>query len=94
LKTFADLIGQHQPSGYKYNHYSLVREHGQYFKPQDRPSWVKKGKDKDCYKNASLFVVEHPEYTYVEGFADPGITETSFPVNHAWAVDKDGNVIE
>ena len=94
LDTFNSLYERMKPKGYKYSTYSLLKSYGQYFTPQERPSWVKKGRDKECYRNAYNFVISHPEYTYVEGVADCGLLDSSFPINHAWAVDKEGKVIE
>ncbi len=58
-------------------------------------------KMKECFKNATEIVISGYGYkhklTYVEGFAVSGkMLEIGlvFPVQHAWAVDTDGNVYD
>lgn len=57
-----------------------------------RPKGIRKGANKGCFRNA-YYVAGGNNWTYVEGFAiaDIGI---ALPIQHAWVVDGDGNVIE
>jgi tRNA nucleotidyltransferase (CCA-adding enzyme) len=43
---------------------------------------------KECFRNALLAAISHPELTYVEGYAYTGL----IPVHHAWLVDQHGRV--
>lgn len=64
--------------------------HGQPYAPPatPRPKGVRKGTDKQCFRNANHVAANHL-WTYVEGYG------TSYlPCHHAWAVDDDGNVVE
>jgi len=51
---------------------------------------------KMCYQNAGSVALgfhgDYPELTYVEGYAIPA--DVGIPLQHAWLVDKDGNVID
>lgn len=57
------------------------------------PADVKAGEPNQCYRNASLLVMERPDLTYAEGFFEdkkiPGLA-----IWHAWAVSADGKVID
>lgn len=70
-----------------------VAAYGQEFKAASLPDDIDRGAPKQCYKNASLLVMTHPELTYAEGYAQtsklPGMT-----FMHAWAVTKDGTVVD
>jgi hypothetical protein len=67
-----------------------VLENGRWFIPQHRPTGVRKGSDKACYRNAGRYVLDHPECTYVEGFAISGSAPVRMVMQHAWAA---GNVL-
>jgi len=74
-------------------HERYVAAYGEEFKGIPLPDDVERGTIKECYKNASLLVMMRPDLTYVEGFAKSARTgDLSFL--HAWAVDKQGNVID
>jgi hypothetical protein len=79
--------GMNQHYGKQY-----VAAYGEEFKAQPLPEDVRKGVPNECYKNASLLIMERDDLTYAEGFAskEPG----GLAVLHAWAVDSDGNVID
>lgn len=65
-----------------------------------------RGTPKECYKNASLLVLERTDLTYAEGFATTPATQSltkayaddlnkpGLTFQHAWAVDKAGNVVD
>ena len=69
-----------------------VAAYGEEFKSQDKPKDVDQGPANECYRNASLVVLENPDLSYAEGFATKGTSGLS--VLHAWAVDKAGNVVD
>jgi hypothetical protein len=71
-----------------------VAAYGQEFKAAPLPEGVEPGTKQECYKNASLLVMSRPDLTYVEGFAKNGEVGDHFSFMHAWAVDKDNNVID
>lgn len=71
-----------------------VGAYGEHFKAAPLPSTVHPGRPKECYKNASLLVMENPEYDFVEGFAKSGSTG-DLVFAHAWAVDRaTGDVVD
>jgi len=57
------------------------------------PSDVGRGTPKQCYKNASLLVMEREDLDYAEGIAYSGELG-DLPFQHAWAVTKDGTVVD
>lgn len=70
----------------------FIAAYGQPFKAQKLPAGIEKGRQNECYRNASLLVMDNEDYDFVEGYADtPGLP---FTFMHAWAVDKQGNVID
>lgn len=70
-----------------------VAAYGQEFTAQTLPSDVERGEPKECYRNASLLVMQRPDLTYAEGFASPA-NLPGLTFMHAWAVDSNGNVID
>lgn len=71
-----------------------VAAYGKEYKPDTRPEDIEQGTPQECYKNASLLLLEHPKLNlnYVEGFMYP--TKVDLPVLHAWTVTPDGKVID
>jgi len=69
--------------------YFMLRDHGRKWQQKTLPSTISFGTLGECFKNAALLAMEHPELTYVEGFATCVI-----PMHHAWCVDPDGNVVD
>src|SRR6476646_5666949 len=69
----------------------FVIEHGWWYSPIPIPEHVTRGDSQECFTNAFLRAVKHPELAYVEGYAtlDEG-TRTA----HAWLTDYQGNAIE
>ena len=72
---------------------AVVLAHGKEYTPPvyPRPEGIKKGKDKECFRNSYLLAAQRG-WTYVEGFAIPHVVPA--PLAHAWVVDDGGNVIE
>lgn len=95
LEAMVELKKQfNSPKDYYYPSIeAFLLAHGKHYKPHSRPKGVKLGPAKLCFMNAFLLANDNPDaYTYVEGFAVPkGI---GLPLEHAWCVDKDGNVID
>lgn len=60
------------------------------FKAAPLPASIERGEMRMCYQNASLLAMYRDDLTYVEGFAHCGL----IPVEHAWCVDAQGNVID
>lgn len=80
--------GSNNPAVHRY-----VAAYGEAHTPAPLPEGIEQGAPRECYKNASLLVMGHPELTYAEGFAKSDRTgEMVF--QHAWAVTKDGVVVD
>jgi hypothetical protein len=77
------------------HHYASFEEfvltHGQSYEPpkKPRPKGFRKGRDKQCFSNATDAVIWREGFRYVEGFGTATIS-----CHHAWVLDQDGNVIE
>lgn len=69
-----------------------ILKNGRRFNPQALPKGYRRGTPKQCYANAYRLVDSDPDLTYVEGLALPDFVD--IPIAHAWAVDKNGNVID
>ena len=67
----------------------VLREGMFYGGRSDNSNEYKKGKMKDCYRNAYLLADAFSDLTYCEGYA-MGI----IPVLHAWCIDSEGQVID
>lgn len=70
---------------------AYVSAYGQEFPSQDTPAMYGRGTPRECYKNASLLVVGNKDLTYAEGW---GIPKNGLAFMHAWAVDKQGKVVD
>lgn len=70
-----------------------VAAYGQEFRAAALPDNVRKGPMGECYRNATLLVMQRNDLDYAEGYAQnakiPGLT-----YQHAWAVTKDGTVVD
>ena len=90
LQHFADMI--ERSSMDLANPHALVLKLGRSFTPQRRPKGIRRGRKKRCYENAFEVMVEHETLTYCEGFV---LTEgLRIPVEHAWCIDEEGNVVD
>lgn len=85
------VMGMDNDLGGETNRYIMA--YGEEFKTMPLPSNVRKGVQNECYKNASLLVIERPDLTYVEGWAQT-TKSGGIAFMHGWTVDKDGNVID
>lgn len=96
LETYREFISQHHNT-HKKLHYlgdlDLVLREGREFRSVPWKTWggaYRRGKERECFKNAFDLALTHPELTYVEGFASSGI----LPVLHAWCSDAEGRVVD
>jgi len=72
-----------------------VAAYGEEFTPAPLPEDVERGPMGQCYRNATLLVLSRPDLDldFAEGFAQSaGTGDLSFM--HAWAVTKDGKVLD
>jgi hypothetical protein len=75
---------------WRYSSYAeLVLDLGQEWNYAPLPSTVERGVKKECFRNALLLAIDNSDLTYVEGWATSII-----PLEHAWCVDYDGNVVD
>lgn len=85
LQDYAKMLIPHSAK------YALLAEHGKVY-TETKPA-EKLGPMKQCYTNAYHGAMDNDDLTYVEGLAStkslPG-----FPVEHAWNVNKQGQVID
>ncbi len=70
-----------------------VAAYGQQHEAAPLPVNIERGTPRECYKNASLMVMTHPELTYAEGFGKTHATG-DLTFMHAWGVDKQGRVVD
>jgi hypothetical protein len=69
----------------------FVLQHGRDFAADADTLKGKRMKMQECFRNATLTVVERPWLIYCEGFVDADVI---LPIHHAWAVDHHGRVID
>lgn len=70
-----------------------VGAYGEAFTSAPLPKDIDRAPFKECYKNVSLLVMQREDLDYAEGFAtNHGTGEMVF--QHAWAVTKDGTVVD
>jgi len=50
------------------------------------------GPAKMCFQNAATAALDHPELTYVEGYAFSSVFP--LPINHGWLTDRAGRVVD
>ena len=81
------------------SYYSLILDKGREFQgraqSRDYPSTASfrklfRPKPKECYYNAQMFVLEHREGRYFEGYS----AGSFIPFQHAWIVMPDGRVVD
>lgn len=49
----------------------------------------KRMKQHECYRNALILALQNSGLTYCEGYA-----ESVIPIEHAWCLDQEGNVVD
>ena len=68
----------------------FVLKNGCWFENSPLPTAIKRGKRKECARNATRISLDG-DYVYVEGFA---LAPQLIPIFHAWCVDAEGKVID
>jgi hypothetical protein len=75
-------------------HHRLLIRYGISFEPEPLPSDVLPGKERCCAWNSCELATAEPEsYTYFEGVAT-NRSGPSWPLSHAWCVDRRGRVVD
>jgi hypothetical protein len=90
-KVLTDFLGM-IAGMHKISKEAIVLANGKSYKAQPLPKGYKRGTPKECFSNAWHLADADPELTYVEGYAMPDFID--MPFEHAWCVDKAGNVID
>lgn len=100
LRDYARQLGEMTArGGHEQNPYTLLYEHGQDLEWSEKPDGEDYGMAKQCYGNAGKRVLlgngfePDSDLTYYEGLiltADG----PSIPIEHGWAVTRDGKVLE
>jgi hypothetical protein len=71
----------------------FVLEHGRQFQVAKLDKSIRRGKKKECYENIWKLVDDHEDdFIYVEGIGFNPLD--NFGCVHAWAVDRDGKVVD
>lgn len=71
-----------------------MSEHGQAFESAPLPAGVKRGEQGLCYQNATRLIMDDEDLQYAEGVAYKHGLPQDFGFMHAWAVTKDGKVVD
>lgn len=71
-----------------------LSEHGKEWDAAPLPDGVKPGKLGECYKNATMLLMDRDDVDYVEGVAYRSSIGKEFGFMHAWVVDRGGKVID
>jgi len=94
-KDYLDLCASfrenQKPKGWKYTSIEdFILKNGRQMgmKMESLPIGIKRGKSKQCFKNAYLLALAEG-FTYCEGYANDIVT-----LMHAWCLNKKGKVID
>lgn len=88
LKThLQELTAHFQAPYFPIERFTLA--HGKVHIAQPLPPQYKRGRMKECFRNAALLATRSRLLCYAEGIAFRYI-----PIHHAWCVDKAGRVID
>lgn len=95
IRRLADIYMSDRSRLFPYqNRYQFVLKHGRPFIRKPLPEIYETGYPKQCYGNACQLVRKYPDdLFYAEGFGVPN-RSGCFILEHAWAVDAQGNVID
>ena len=85
LRMVAEMHGPGQP-----NVPNFLLKNGRTFRVTEKTYEGKRKTAKLCYMNATQAALSDPDLTYVEGY----ITVHGVPIQHAWNVNKAGDVID
>ncbi|MBB3979573.1 hypothetical protein GGQ64_004817 [Rhizobium azooxidifex] len=93
VEEIKDFVGLLSSTEQAFGPSTVVLKHGRAFKPSvDRTPWLKRGKPRDCFNNATAYAAVRDDVLYAEGYAVG--PELVMPVQHAWLVDLNGRVID
>ncbi|WP_313555830.1 hypothetical protein [Agrobacterium cavarae] len=93
VEEIRDFVGLFASTEQAFGPSTAVFKHGRPFKPSvGRSPWLKRGKPRDCFNNATAYAVVRDDVLYAEGYAVG--PELVMPVQHAWLVDRKGQVID
>lgn len=91
VTDYLSMIRQNFPTQAGPNsNYGIQLGSGKQFFADDRTFGGPHGRPHQCYANASRAAMDDPNKTYVEGY----VTVHGVPIEHAWTVDKQGNVMD
>lgn len=73
---------------------TVLLEHGQAWpwEPGPLPTAIRRGRRRECYRNALMLTISDRSLVYVEGWAL--MPECGVPIHHAWCVNTTGRVID
>lgn len=71
-----------------------LTKNGQEWKAAPLPEDIRPREARECFKNASLLMIENGELDYVEGIAYVPDLPKELGFLHAWCVTKDGTVVD
>ncbi len=89
VKSYIEALASMQTGMKVITPAQYVLKHGQQCGKRVFPKALRKQKDGMCYMNAYRLAERDSSLRYVEGYAASVI-----PMEHAWCVDKDGQVID
>ncbi len=93
LKQLAEALRcANMPAGAWINYEFIVRN-GKEYEGVDLPTRFDQMSMKQCFRNTKTLVARYRSLTYVEGVVSLK-TARHVPLHHAWAIDKDGNVVD
>jgi hypothetical protein len=73
---------------------AYLEKNGREWRAAPLPAGVDRGTPKECYKNATMAMLEDHTLDYVEGIAYAPAVGASIGFLHAWCVTKDGTVVD
>lgn len=89
LKTVAGFQEKSMPAGMS-SPPGFILKNGYPYTVNEKTYEGKRAPMHECYKNATLDVLNHPDRDYVEGY----VSVHGVPIEHAWTVDKTGQVYD
>lgn len=90
LDHVSKITSAHMPEGMVSPQGFILRNGNPYTANDKTFDGASVGKKHECFKNAALEALRNPDRTYVEGF----VSVHGVPVEHAWTVDKSGQIYD
>ncbi len=93
IKNYLKVLNgfyKNPPPEYKYTPSSFLLKYGKGYFINEKTFEGKRAPAKMCFQNATKLALSNSKYTYVEGYVDISI----MPIEHAWVIDQQGNVID